>query len=278
MSGLNANPNPRGQGVRALMLRLRIDWAKWKRQSFEDRAINGLNDGYTEAELASLSALLLGNGERGGEQKLVGDEVCLARTRLDLLFLHSMMLRGETTRGAELPDLASHLLPNEGSECMAIVLRVDAGKRIPLADGGDSRRTHYHSALRSKDPLLCPVGALALWLVLRWDIIAAEKPPDFADRASWYRAKLLPPRFSQPANPLSDVTQRHWLKLALESVGVNTSKAVHTMRQSSARLADMWEVPADQVSRSSVLFSPLNFTLPPSLCLLLLSTVCLRRG
>ena len=42
----------------------------------------------------------------------------------------------------------------------------------------------------------------------------------------------------------------------LETVAVDSSKAVHAIRQSVARLADMWEVPADQVS---------TFPPPPSL-------------
>jgi hypothetical protein len=46
-AGLNPHPNPRGKGLKALLERLRIDWAAEKRRTFEDRAINGLNDGYT---------------------------------------------------------------------------------------------------------------------------------------------------------------------------------------------------------------------------------------
>ena len=45
--GLNPHPNLRGKGLKALLERLRIDWAAEKRRTFEDRAINGLNDGYT---------------------------------------------------------------------------------------------------------------------------------------------------------------------------------------------------------------------------------------
>jgi hypothetical protein len=52
---------------------------------------------------------------------------------------------------------------------------------------------------------------------------------------------------------ISDDTQRNWIVSALEAVAVNSSKAVHAMRQSVARLADMWEVPADQVSKFPLL-------------------------
>ena len=45
--------------------------------------------------------------------------------------------------------------------------------------------------------------------------------------------------------------------VALEAVAVDSSKAVHAMRQWIARLADMWKIPADQVS----IFYPLSISL-----------------
>jgi hypothetical protein len=64
--------------------------------------------------------------------------------------LHAMMLRGESTRKAELADLCSVLLPDEGSECLGLVLCTSAGKTIPLALGGNLRMQHYHAALRRR--------------------------------------------------------------------------------------------------------------------------------
>jgi Centromere DNA-binding protein complex CBF3 subunit, domain 2 len=87
-------------------------------------------------------------------------DLYLLRTRLDFLMLHTMMLRGEFTRKAELADLCS-VLPDESSECLSLVLRTSAGKTILLAMGGNLRIQHYHAALRYRDPVLCPVGVLA---------------------------------------------------------------------------------------------------------------------
>ena len=47
IAGLNTHPHPRSEGLKALVERLKIDWAAEKRRIFEDRSINGLNDGYT---------------------------------------------------------------------------------------------------------------------------------------------------------------------------------------------------------------------------------------
>jgi hypothetical protein len=172
---------------------------------------------------------------------MAGTDLYLLRTRLDFLMLHAMMLRGDSTRKAELADLCSVLLSDEGSECLGVVLRMQ----------------HYHAALRHRDPVLCPVGALAHWLVLRWEI-CGETPPDFRRRSSWYTTKVLPGKLSLAWKEISDDTQRNWIVPALEAVAVDSSKAVHAMRQSVARLADMWEVPADQVA----IFRYLPSTLP----------------
>jgi hypothetical protein len=162
-----------------------------------------------------------------------------------------MMLRGESTRTAELANLYSVLLPDEGSECLDLVLRTSVGKTIPLALGGNLRMQHYHAARRHRDPVLCPIGALAHWLVLHWEI-CGETPPDFRRRSSWYTTKVLPGKLSLAQKKISDDTQRTWIVSALEAVAVDSSKAVHAMRQSVARLADIWEVLADQVSISSI--------------------------
>ena len=169
------------------------------------------------------------------------------------------MLRGESTQKAELADLCSVLLPNESSECLGLVLHTNTGKTIPLTVGGNFRMQHYHAALCHRDLVLCPVSALAHWLVLRWEI-CGETPPDFRHCPSWYTTKVLPGRLSLAWKEISDDTQRKWIVLALEAITVNSSKAVHAMRQSVARLADMWEVPADQVSNFPPSLSTIRFT------------------
>jgi hypothetical protein len=207
----NPYPHPRGKALKALMERLQIDWAAETRRNFEDRAINGLKDGYTLAELRSLSGKIL-----AGEGGLAGAEpLALLRTRLDFLLLHSMMLRGESSRSAELSDLCAVRLLNEGDmACLAVVMRITTGKTIALKDGGSSRKTHYSGFLRHRDVLLCPVAALAQWLVYRWEI-AREAVPVFADRSSWYETKLLPGSLKTPKKAISAVTQADWIKRAL---------------------------------------------------------------
>lgn len=182
------------------MERLQIDWAAETRRNFEDRAINGLKDDYTLTELRSLFGKML-----AGEERLAGTEpLVLLRTRLDFLMLHSMMLRGESSRSA---DLCAVRLLNEGdTACLTVVMHITTGKTIALKDGGSSRKTHYSGFLRHRDVLLCPVAALTQWLVFRWEI-AREDVPVFADCSSRYETKLLPGSLKDPKKTISAFTQ-----------------------------------------------------------------------
>jgi hypothetical protein len=161
VAGLNTHSHPRGKGLKALVERLKIDWAAEKKRAFKDRAINGLNDGYIIEQAGKLCALLLRGEIKDGRQLVTGADFHLLRTRLDFLMLHAMILRGESTRKTELADLCSVLLPNKSSECLSLVLRTNAGKIIPLAIKGNLRMQQYRAVLRHRNPVLCSVGALA---------------------------------------------------------------------------------------------------------------------
>jgi len=55
--------------------------------------------------------------------------------------VHSMMLRSETTRSAELPDFSSLDLPDEGEPTFAVTLTQNKGKTIYQAEFGDVSKT-----------------------------------------------------------------------------------------------------------------------------------------
>ena len=234
----NLYPHPRGPLIRAFLHDLRITRASLRRSTFEDRAIRGLQDGYTPEESRRISTALLAGHGSTEERSL--------RTRLDLLLLHAMMLRSESTRMVELADLVSIRLDNEGQDCIAVVMMVTTGKTIDRADGSSPRNMVYHSFLRHKDVLVCPVGALAQWFSYRWDAYG-EPTPCFADRASWYGNKLIPADLANPLKGLSSRTQSHWISQVFEEVGVVSSKITHTPRRTVARYMDLLEVPEDQV-------------------------------
>src|SRR5882762_5687908 len=47
-------------------------------------------------------------------------------------------------RYAELPDLCSLHLDNEGPHCLAVIQQITRGKTVRREDGGDNRKTNYH--------------------------------------------------------------------------------------------------------------------------------------
>jgi hypothetical protein len=86
-------------------------------------------------------------------------------------------------------------------------MHITTDKTIALKDGSSSSsKTHYSGFLRHRDLLLCPVAALAQWLVFRWEI-ACEDVPVFADRSSWCETKLLLGSLKDPKKTISAFTQ-----------------------------------------------------------------------
>jgi hypothetical protein len=241
LEGKNAYPHPRGPLVGAFLEDLKIERYSQQRAAFEDRAIAGLQDGYNLEQLQKMLDAQL----RWPKEKSWAEAKAL-RTRLDLLLMHSMMLRSETTRSAELPDFSSLGLPNEGEPAFAVILTQNKGKTIEQAESGNASTTRYNGFLRAKTALACPVGALAQWLVYRWDIFG-EEPPNFADRSSWYTAKIIPGDLKKPAEEISSQTEAKWVDRTFDGIALVSSKLLHTMRKSVSRLMDFLELPWDQV-------------------------------
>ncbi len=161
-----------------------------------------------------------------------------------------MMLRGESSRNAELSGLCAINLTNEGSPCLAVVLRMTKGKTIELKDRSSPGKVQYSGFLRHRDVHLCAVGAPAQWLIFRWDM-AGEAIPVFSNRLPWYGTKLMPVSLKNPAKEMPSVTQRSWIKRALGDLTIASSKVVYTIRQFGARLSDLNEVPTNQLSPPS---------------------------
>ena len=238
--GVSTYDHPRGPLIRAFMDELKRTRSELRRAAYEDRAIKNLKDGYSFDESRKFSEVLLNGLDGNNEWEKI------LRTRIDLLSMHAMMLRSETMRYAELSDFCSLRLENEGPHCLAIIQQITRGKTIRREDGSDNRKTNYHGYLRHRDVLACPVGALAQWFMYRWDL-AGERPPDFRDRASWYRKKLIPASLAKPDVEISHSTQGAWVNRVFALVGIFVSALLHAPRKAVARWVDLQELPWDQV-------------------------------
>ena len=104
------------------------------------------------------------------------------------LMTTSMALRGESMQIAELADLLSSILPNEGMpiyfiayqlgnmECVALLLRLNKGKT------NQNNENQLVALIRHKNSEVCAFGAVAFYLFYRWQI-KEEQVPNFTSAA-----------------------------------------------------------------------------------------------
>jgi hypothetical protein len=118
----NDHPNPRGDALTSKLDSYRRNHDARKRTAFADRGPDGIVAGYSDAEFLGLQRCLLARSQ--------SDDGVFFRTRLDVLWGHFFVLRGQTRRRAELADLCHLPLPaTEGpSDCDAVVLKTTRGK------------------------------------------------------------------------------------------------------------------------------------------------------
>ena len=236
--GHNNTENPRGIAVRGLLeqrsrqrscQRSRLD-----RASFKDRGAMGIQAGYSTAEWLAIQEHLL-HGAASTPQNL--------RTRVDLLFGHYYLLRGENRRKMELADLS--LLdypPIEGpTQCGCLVSLLQDGKTNKTA------KKEFMGSLRHKDPLLCTQGALAQLFFWRWHI-AGEPPPSFRRRQDWYRIKLLVGHDYQEELSYNTQLQDTWRVFG--AVGLATAKKTHLPRRVGAQDAETHGTSLAQISQA----------------------------
>ncbi|XP_044715448.1 centromere DNA-binding protein complex CBF3 subunit [Hirsutella rhossiliensis] len=172
------------------------------RASFKDRGSDGIQAGYLPDEWLRIQDLLL-TGAAYTPQNL--------RTRVDLLFGHYYLLRGENRRKMELADLS--LLDYPPSEAR---------------------------------PLWLP-GALAQLFFWRWHV-AGEPPPSFRRRQDWYRIKVLVGRDRE--QELSYPTQLQETWRIFGAAGLIASKKTHLPRRVGAQDAETHGTSLAQISQA----------------------------
>ncbi|TMC16492.1 MAG: hypothetical protein E6J34_19965 [Chloroflexi bacterium] len=175
----------------------------------------------------------------------------------------AMMLRGEDRRKAELPELFIIDALNEGSkgDVQLLCLRLMSGKvcyTFPplcpcclfganLVQTNQEGKSQYGLAFRHKDVERCAVGALALYLFIRFHIQNEPWPP-FHDREQWYKTKLLAKERS-PYESLTYQAHNSVLNTAFTAAKCLYLKGTHVGRKEGCKLADMMDVPDAQMRR-----------------------------
>jgi hypothetical protein len=166
--------------------------------------VNSINDGYNYEQYIELS-MYYWNKTSGGQASF--------RDRMALTVNHSMMLRGESLRGARLPHCSSMVFPNEGkSFCSVLVLQFINGKM------NQNHRNQHSGAIRHKDVRLCAIGATAMYFFYRFHI--EEEFPDFTSNDTWFKTRVLKASFADKTEPLAYTTQNKAIKRGFKAVGI----------------------------------------------------------
>lgn len=232
--GSRNTENPRGAAVRGFLEQRGRQCGRLDRDTFQDCGKEGIQAGYTPEEWLRVQDLLL-RGAALLPQNL--------RTRIDLLFGHYYLLRGESRRKIELADLS--LLDYPASEgptpCSCLVSLLQDGKLNKTA------RKEFMGALRHRDPLLCTQGALAQLLFWRWHV-SGEAPPSFQRRQDWYRIKVLVGQDRE--QELSYPTQLQETWRIFGAAGLVSAKKTHLPRRVGAQDAETHGTSLAQISQA----------------------------
>jgi hypothetical protein len=191
--GINSHPSPREDNIRQYLKTLQRRDAQRKKEQFADKGRDTLLDGYNREQFEKVCESLWAHGDISPE--------CHFRTLVDFLLSHYMLTRGSDRRAAEISDLFTFEFPEEGpTRCMPLIFTSRAGKE------NQHGRLETAGALRHRKPLTCLLGALAFYLLYRWDL-TDEPFPDFSRRAAWYTTRLLKSSGRGPAAELAYTTQ-----------------------------------------------------------------------
>jgi centromere DNA-binding complex CBF3 subunit-like protein/transcriptional activator of glycolytic enzymes GCR1 len=245
--GVNSHPSPRVNSVRAYIRTLQRQDTQQDKLNYADKGRDTLLDGYTEADLERIAGELWGHATEAPE--------CHLRTLADILLGHYMLTRGGDRRAIEISDLFTFEFSDEGpTRCMPLILTTRAGKQ------NQHGRLETAGALRNRKPLICILGAIAFYLLYRWDL-TTEPFPDFESRPKWYdirlikgtrgtRTDLTAPLLTDPTAPLSYNSQRDWIVKAFSYAGIRSTQKTHVGRSSGAKTAELKGVSEMQIQRA----------------------------
>ncbi|KAK3906347.1 hypothetical protein C8A05DRAFT_29789 [Staphylotrichum tortipilum] len=226
--------NPRGAAVRGFLEQRARQRNHQNPATFKDRGTEGIQAGYSSTEWLAIHEHLL-HGAAALPQNL--------RTRVDLLFGHYYLLRGENRRKLELADLSLLDYPREEGPtlCGCLVLLLKDGKM------NKTGKKEFMGSLRHKDPLLCTQGALAQLLFWRWHIVG-EPSPSFRRRQDWYKIKVLVDQDRQEELSYSTQLQDTWRVFG--TVGLTTAKKIHLPQRAGAQEAETYGTSLAQISQA----------------------------
>jgi hypothetical protein len=125
---------------------------------------------------------------------------------------------------------------------MPLVITTRAGKQNQYG------RLETAGALWSCDPVICVLGAVAFYLLLRWDL-TNEPFLDFGSRARWYDVRLLKSTDASPTSIFAYNSQRDWVIKAFAYAGIQSNKKTYVGRSSGVKTAELKGISEAQIRR-----------------------------
>lgn len=156
--------------------------------------------------------------------------------RFDLLAQFASLGRGHESRERKLADCLAYRLEHVENHAKAAVVAAAVTRLGKTNKNGHAR---YLGFMRHVEPQLCPTGALALLLFMRFEV-TKEAPPSFERRKDWYNIPVSVTgkrsRKTGLPKPISYTTQRRHFKASLVHAGVSQHRKVtHIGRASGAK-------------------------------------------
>jgi hypothetical protein len=140
-----------------------------------DRTEGRLDEGYDEEDLIKMNDVALRK-----------KQFFVMRDRVMLLLCHFFLLRSDNVRTMNLCDLTSRTLKTSDPTEFTLFCGLTNEGKVNKAG-----RKEMNAVVRNKDPRICLVSAMAIYLAYRFDVWPDGVPPDFSSRESWYNVKLI---------------------------------------------------------------------------------------
>ena len=229
---INSNPHPRNH-FKGLLKKAKADEERIKKTNYEDRGVGTVMDGYTTTdEIANVVRFYF-------SEKKTSD----LRNGLCFLLSHFCLLRGESARKAELPDLQVVDLENEGiGKCPALVLIMRQGKTNKFG------KLEVGACMRNAKVEICPFMMLGAYFFARFHF-ENEPFPSFERSEHWFNHKVLLASKGNPTMEMRYNCHRDAIEKAFNACKITSSKKTHIGRGSAARMADLQGVDEADIRR-----------------------------
>ena len=175
------------------------------------------------------------------------------RNRFSFLFTTCGILRHETAISAELSDILMINWRNPRKDPYnwdALIMSILNGKT-------NRENTLYGRAMRHKDVLLCAIGSLGLYLMVRFALtkeFEGDNCPDFRVNSAWYDIKLLigynacnPGASKQRTEPMEPKSYYEAMRKVLDKLDIPSNHYQHIGRVIGAQNLQILEVEDDDV-------------------------------